>query len=77
MSQKKDKLLKYKCKGNVCQEHNSDILCYKFIFNQNINSQMSQKKDKLLKYKCKGNVCQEHNSDILCYKFIFNQNINS
>ena len=41
--QKRDKLLKYKCKVNVYQEHNTDILCYKFIFNQNINCQMPQK----------------------------------
>ena len=41
--QKRDKLLKYKCKVNVYQKHNTDILCYKFIFNQNINCQMSQK----------------------------------
>ena len=34
--QKQDKLLKYKSKVNVYQEHNSNISCCRSIFNQNI-----------------------------------------
>ena len=36
----------------MLQEHNSDISCYKFIFNQNINCQMSQKNFLLLMLRC-------------------------
>ena len=49
--QKQDKLLKYKCKVNVYQEHNNNISCYKFIFNQIINCQMS-KRNLLLMLSC-------------------------
>ena len=62
-SQKQDKLLKYKCKVNVYQEHIGNILCYKFIFNQNINCQMSQKNLLLLSlfFFFKEKKTQSHN----------------
>ena len=49
----KNKTKKYKCKVNVPdQEYNSDISCYKFIFNQNISYKMSQKNLLLLMLSC-------------------------
>ena len=49
----KNKTKKYKCKENVPdQEYNSDISCYKFIFNQNISCEISQKNLLLLIFSC-------------------------